>query len=404
MNNKKYKFLEKSLAELTENNIISEEQFAKAKTYFKHDIKEGKSMITIFTSIGIFLVALSIITLFAVNWENIGKSIKVMLAFLPLVITAIMMFFYMKNGNEKLKLYASIFAPISILATNSLIGQIFHIQMETYELFYISLLSYMPIAFILRNYLSLIVYCIGAITYVLNVPHYYFETFANAFAITLPIIIYNYINYRKELNSKKNTLMWVTNVLVATMMLFEIELTRSESIFIYGYLIYLVTKMLFGSENILSKFLKLIFVACMFVFCFEGVAIQYEFGWGTVLITALLIACMCIGKMYKEPKEWFLFAFIALIQYCNIPDEILYILVNLLVLALGIYKIVSGSKNAIYKETKQGVATVVLLIMFRFMSSDLSFTEKSVVFLISGIAFIIGANILKKRIGGKNNE
>ena len=404
MNNKKYKFLEKSLAELTENNIISEEQFAKAKTYFKHDTKEGKSMITIFTSIGIFLVALSIITLFAVNWDNIGKSIKVMLAFVPLLITAIMMFFYMKNGNEKLKLYTSIFAPISILATNSLVGQIFHIQMETYELFYISLLSYMPIAFTLKNYLSLIVYCIGTITYVLNVPHYYFETFANAFAIALPIIIYYYINYRKEPHSKKNILMWVTNIIVATMMLFEIELIRAESIFIYGYLVYLVTKMLFGSKNILSKFLKLVFVVCMFVFCFEDVAMQYEFGWDTVLITALIIVCMCIGKIYKETKEWFLVAFIVLIQYCNIPDEILYILINILVLALGIYKIVSGSKNAIYKETKQGVATVVLLIMFRFMSSDLSFTEKSVVFLISGIAFIIGANILKKRIGGKNDE
>ena len=43
-------------------------------------------------------------------------------------------------------------------------------------------------------------------------------------------------------------------------------------------------EMLFGSKNILTKFLKLVFVVCMFVFCFEGVAIQYEFLWDTIFI------------------------------------------------------------------------------------------------------------------------
>ena len=158
MNKKEYKFLENKLFELNENNIISEEQYKNAKDYFNNQTKPGKSIITIFTSIGFLLVALSVITLFAMNWEVISKEFKVIISFIPIVITAIMMFFSMKKEDKQIKLYTSIIAPISILATNSLITQVFHIQTEIYEMFFTSLLMFMPIAFILRNYLSILVY------------------------------------------------------------------------------------------------------------------------------------------------------------------------------------------------------------------------------------------------------
>ena len=66
MNKKDYKFLEDRLLELVNNNIISNEQYANAKEYY-HNKKENKSIATIFGAIGVFLMALSIITLFAIS-------------------------------------------------------------------------------------------------------------------------------------------------------------------------------------------------------------------------------------------------------------------------------------------------------------------------------------------------
>lgn len=403
MNNKRYKFLENSLLELMEKNIISEEQLLNAKDYFKRDEKNKTSIITIFTSIGVLLIALSIITLFAMNWVSIGKGMKVIISFVPLIITAIMMFFYIKNGNEKLKLYTSIFAPISIIATNSLIGQIFHIQMEIYEVFFISLLMFLPIAFVLKNYLSIAIYCVGTLTYVVNIPDTWIEVL-NVLIISAPIFIYNYFCYVKDKANHKNTLMYIANVIVLTSIIFKMEIIRPESIFIYTYLIYLITKILFGRKNIFSRLLKTAILICMFVFCINDTAIQIEFFWDSLVIALLAIACIYAKKLYKEPREWFNITFIVLIQYCNMPDEISYIVISLLMLTFGIYKIIFGTKNGVYKETKKGIWAIMILVLIRFMSSDLSFSEKSILFLISGVIFIVTANVMKKKIGGGNND
>lgn len=404
MKNRQYKFLEEKLYELEENNIISKEQCVKAKEYFNYNAKPAKSMTTIFTSIGLFLIALSMITLFAFNWDIIAKEIKVVISFVPLVITAVMMFFCIKKDDEKIKLYTSIVAPISILANLSLIGQIFHMQLEIYEMFFIGLLMFIPIAFTLRNYLSILVYCIGTITYIFNVPDIYLDSLINIAMIILPVLIYNVINYRKEKNSKINILMWITNIIALTFVLFEGEIIREESAFIYGYLIYLMTKTLFNNKNILSRFLNIIIIISMFVFSCNGIAIECELGLDTLIIALIAATFIYIGKFYKDIKEYFIFAFICLIQFFAIPDEISYILVNILIITLGIYKIMIGNKMNIYKEIKQGIAIILTLIMFRFMRSDLDFITKSIIFMISGISFIVAANIMKKRIGGKKDD
>ena len=94
-----------------------------------------------------------------------------------------------------------------------------------------------------------------------------------------------------------------------------------------------------------------------------------------------------------------------MIQYLGaLENEILFILINILALVWGIYKIAIGNKNCQYKESKQGLAIILYLIFIRFMNADLTFAMKSVIFLLSGVGFMTTANIMKKRIGGSENE
>jgi hypothetical protein len=67
MNKKEQKFLGSKMNELVENDIISSDQYNNAMMFFNKQIKPGKSIVTILTGIGIFLMALSMITLFAIN-------------------------------------------------------------------------------------------------------------------------------------------------------------------------------------------------------------------------------------------------------------------------------------------------------------------------------------------------
>lgn len=411
MNKKDYKFLESKLLELAENNIISNEQYSNAKDYFNNNKKGNKSVTTIFGAIGVFLIALSIITLFAVNWGNISKEIKVIISFVPIFITSVMLYLYMKDENKKMQLYTSIFAPISILATNSLIAQIFHTQTEIYELIFTSLLMFLPIAFILRNYISIIVYGVGTIIYafaVIESSGSEIIGLVNTFIISAPLIIYNIINYMNNKEDGKNIVMWILNVTLVTLFMFFNEIFRADVLLIYLYMIYFITRTIFKEDNSLNKLLSILFMGYLIISCINPFMVSYveniEFGIDTMFITVAIAIFIYLSKAYKSPKEYFIFLFIVLLQYSKMDADILFVLINIIAVAFGVYKIIIGNKNNSFKQIKQGVAIILTLILFRFINADISFMGKSIMFLIAGISFMIGANVMKKRIGGNGDD
>ena len=119
------------------------------------------------------------------------------------------------------------------------------------------------------------------------------------------------------------------------------------------------------------------------------------------MLTAIFIY---LSKSYKNAKEYFIFLFVFLLQYTRMEEEILFGLINIITIAYGIYKIIIGNQRSSYKEIKQGVSLILFLILIRFINSDISFMGKSIMFLISGTGFMIGANVMKKRMGGEKDE
>ncbi len=410
MNKKETTFLNSKLTELVDNGIINDVQFIAAQKYFGTK-KESKSLSTVFGAIGIFLIALSIITLFAMNWNNIAKGLKVIISFVPLAITGYMLHKYMHKGNKKLQLYTSIFAPVSIIATNSLIAQIFHIQTEIYELFFTSLLMFLPIAFILFNKISVLVYSVGTVIYSLVAINSYTaegEALLKTFILAIPILVANFINYKKDKNDDRNILMWITNVILATLFITHKEWINPESILMYLYMLYFLTQTLFDKNNSLNKVLSFAFMFYMLLSCTSAELLEFTedlvIHVDTLLFAALSGVFIYLSEAYKNPKEYFVFAFIALAQFSGIQAEFLFVLVNLIAICLGIYKIVIGNQMNSYPEIKQGVSLVLLIIMFRFISAELSFGVKSVLFLIAGTCFLLSGKVIKKKIGGNKND
>ena len=410
MNKKNYKFLDESLLELVNNNIISNEQYIDAKEYY-YNKKDTKSISTILGAIGVFLMALSIITLFAINWGNISKGIKVIISFIPLVITSIMLYISMANNNKKIQLYTSIFAPIGIIATNSLIAQVFHIQTEIYELIFTSLIMFLPIAFILRNYISITVYGIGTFIYAFAVIGSSISenvALLKIFLLSLPLIIYNIKNYITDPNDGKNTVMWIVNISLVTLFVFYKELFRPDVIIIYLYMIYFITQTLFDKDNALNSMLSFLFMGYLLISCTTPLMVSYaeeiEFGFDTLFITILIGIFIYLSKSYKNPKEYFIFLFIFFLQYTKMNADVLFVFINIIAISWGVYKIIIGNKASSYKEIKQGISVILLLIFYRFINSDISFMGKSIMFLIAGASFMLGSNLIKKRIGGEKDE
>lgn len=410
MNKKDFKFLDNSLIELVNNNIISTEQYLIAKDYYQNR-RKNRSVTTILSAIGVLMMALSIITLFAVNWQNISKGIKIIISFIPLVITSVMLYICVIKENKKMHLYTSIFAPVSIIATNSLISQVFHIQTEIYELIFTSIIMLLPIAFILRNYVSVIVYGVGTIIYsfaVIDSSIAEGEALLRIFLIALPMLVYNIKNYIDDKYDGKNVIMWIVNASLITLFVFYKEIFTPYVLIVYLYLLYLITLTLFGKENVLSKIFSISFLSYLIISCttpyMVSIAEEIEFGMDTLMVTVITAFFIYLSNVYKDKSEYFTLLFIFLLQYTKMPMDVLFVFVNMIAIAFGVYKIVVGNQKGLYKEIKNGIFVILLLIMFRFVNADLTFMEKSIMFLIAGIGFIIGSKVLRKRIGGEDNE
>ena len=401
MNKKEFHFLERKLEELVDHDIISLQQSIEAREFFCSKVKPEKSTGTILAGIGVLLIALSIITLFAVNWDMLSKGVKIGVSFLPIMITAIMMYFCMDRTNKKMVLYTSIFAPAAILATNSLIDQVFHAQTAVYELIFTSLLMFMPIVFVLRNYLALFVYAVGVVVYAFCAVDEMQElaVLLSIFVIALPMVIFNCINYIKNKEDKRNTLLWVANVILITLLVFNEEIVRPEASVIYVYLIYVLSLCLFKRETLLNRIIAVCFGAFLLISCigedFVSYAEDITFGWDLLVLTAITVAAVYLSKLYKTPKEYIFMGQIILIQYLRLPAEFLFYAINILALVWGITKIIDGNREGEIKRLKQGIAIVLYLIFIRFMNADIGFMEKSVIFLVSGIGFIFGARLLE---------
>ena len=405
MNKKENRMLEDKLLELVDNNIITSEQYHNAKQYFED--RQDQSVVTIFGAMGVFLIALSIITIFAINWSVLPTAIKAIIAFVPIIITCVMLGFYIKNGNKSLKLYTSIFAPISIIATNSLVGQIFHIQMEIFEMFFISLMMFLPITFILKNYISIVVYGIGSIIYTIGNLATESGLFY-VFVVAMPLVIYNIVNYLKNKEEHLNLVMWVINIAIASLILFMKEIFRIDVLLVHIYMIYAATQTLFKHEQYALKHISSLFTIYLLFSCISPVFVSFakeiEFGYDTLFLTVLTAGFIYLSKLYKEPKQYFSFIFILLMQYTQMHQDTLFVFVNLLAAAFGVYRIYIGSKENSYYETKRGIQIILILVFLRFVSADLSFTLKSIIFLLSGICFMIGSKKMKNRFEGERDE
>jgi hypothetical protein len=254
------------------------------------------------------------------------------------------------------------------------------------------------------------VYAVGVVIYAFCAVEEMYELPAllTILLLALPMVIFNCINYIKKKEDKRNTLLWVANVILISLLFFCEEIVRPEASVIYVYLIYVLSLCLFKRETLLNRMIAVCFGAFLLISCigedFVSYAEDITFGWDIFILTAVTVAAVYLSKLYKTPKEYIFIGQIILLQFLKLPAEFLFYAMNFLALIWGITKIISGNKEGEIKRLKQGVAIILYLIFIRFMNADIGFMEKSVIFLISGIGFIVGARLLEKKLGGKKDE
>ncbi|RZJ57067.1 MAG: DUF2157 domain-containing protein, partial [Flavobacterium sp.] len=162
------------LPELVENNIISVQTARDIERYYAtRKEPENNSMLTIFGALGGILVGLGIILIFAHNWDTFPKTVKTLLAFLPLVVFQVLAgYSIFKDKSAAWREASGTLVFFSVGAAIALVGQIYNIPGNTASFLMTWILLCVPLIYVLRSNVLVLLHIIFSTYYAVEAGYF----------------------------------------------------------------------------------------------------------------------------------------------------------------------------------------------------------------------------------------
>ncbi|WP_298510001.1 DUF2157 domain-containing protein [uncultured Kordia sp.] len=421
----------RALPELVENDIITDEIAQNIKAHYeKHNINDSNRLVTIFGILGATLVGLGIILIMAHNWDHFPRIIKVMLAFLPMLVgQAILGFSIVKSKSTAWKEAATVFLFLSVGVCIASVSQIYHISgdLESFLLAWVVLCT--PLIYVTKSTSAIILHLIF-ITYYTFEANFGVRTGSLAplyYLILLAIPIPRYIQLLKS-NVK-------SPALIAFHWLFPLSLMLALPLFIgsayfTGLLIYILLYGLFyniGKHSYFKNaslwqngylFLGAIGTIFLLFAASSRMAwrmLQYanKFDTNEILICLILLAAICF-VLYRNSRtttfikgdlfQYIFFIFGIIFFISNESGVIATLMINILIFAIGLMLIKTGADNVHFGYLNSGMLVLAVLIAFRFYDTNISFELRGLLFVLIGGGFFAANYIKLKKQKTRNNS
>ena len=164
---KKRKFLESlnlEIPELVRQKIISPESAQKIRDYYQLDIfeKHGSKLTVLLSILGVLLIGIGIILVLARNWYEFSRTIRLTLAFTPLILAQGLALFTFLKRRDDTAWRESIagFLVLAFAATFSLVTQTYHVMGDLKDfLFWCSLVT-IPVIYLFQAAFPAVIYMI----------------------------------------------------------------------------------------------------------------------------------------------------------------------------------------------------------------------------------------------------
>lgn len=420
----------KELEELLQAGIISQSISDDILAYFESKKKDSPNrLFSIFGALGALLVGLGIILILAHNWDQFSKSVKTFVAFMPLVVGQIIYGYVLLKQSSKMgwREGASTFLFLAVGACISLVSQIYNIPGSLGDFLLTWMLLCLPLIYLMRSSLAPLLYLIGMTVY--GMESSYFSSGDLGFYwywIMLVAILPHYIRLmlKEPLGNSTFIHHWAV-LLSVTICLGTFHHDVSEFLFV-AYFSFFGICMLMGRNSILQKspawsnaYLiigALGSLTLMFIFSFEVVwenliseeisrkeqLLSREF-WIALSLT-LVGAFMLVNRWRNIAiHQWnpigaaFLLFAILFFPGMAFP-QFAMIIINLFILAIGILIVSDATQKDHLGRLNFGLLIISVLILCRFLDTEMSFVLRGLIFVGLGISFF-AANyfMLQKR-------
>lgn len=435
--NKSIKWLYDELPELIDEGILNQGQADKLKSRYgevKH-VDVGKVTLTIFGIIGSVLIGGGIILILAHNWDNIGRPVRAILAFLPLVaaqiITGLILWY---NKGTAWKEGSGAFMMLALGAAIAIIGQTYNLGGDLSDFLLTWMLVSLPIVYLLNNSTAAVLY-ISGITW--RACHFYdYDERSLIFWLLLALVVPHILVaiFKDRHSARTSLLLWVFTIAITIACGVALK-PWCPGLWILTYsgifaLFYLLGRVWFDQPvSIWRRPLYFMggmgIVTMAFVFTFEGAWEESYWYYSyrryyaanlPIIISAIWLAAVYITDLVhlilavRKKTYYILFmGIMPLLAVCgfficritgNNYEIISMLLFNFYLAVLGIACIVRGFKLQKLGKMNAGMGILSLLILMRFFDSDMNILIRGLAFIIIGAGFL-AANFFMVRIGKK---
>lgn len=446
MNKKLASLLLTEINQWEKERIISSQQAQLLQQrYQAQATKHSQNLLQIILSvIGALLIGVGIISILAFNWDNLPETLRMIIAFLPLVFSYLLMFYTIKNKASSAAWCegAAIANTAGIFASLAMLSQVFHVSASLDNYFLLSAMLILPTIYLLNSASPLLIYYGALLLWRFNFEQIFkllvleqtqLASLLSLFlaALSLPFIIkrhqdkskfgFTYINWSSVLLgfvftadvfisvgkiSPLISVLVLCTLAAAAAVAFRQQLPVRPFAFV-GNITYIVLFILGYSRKSYTWWLidwwlaensqTIFFLTLGFLAIFVGVGLwlykytqkQNKIATGYYLLslvgsTGLLSAMMAYDNLFKTDRTIYYRS-----DFTTPFGNYIWIIANLIIVALAILLFYRGIKEQTPSSSSMGLALICILVTLRFFDDDFSFLIKGLIFIAMGMVFLV---------------
>lgn len=416
--------LSEALPELQRTGLLSDEQAARIREHYATPAADGSNrMLLLFGILGSLLIGLGIILVVAHNWDELGRTLRTVLAFLPLALgQALVVFTLFKKPTERTwREGSAVFLFLAVGACLALVSQIYHLPGELQGFLFTWSLLVVVLIYVPGSVMAALLY-IAMITWyagLVRAEHWSGATLPWLYWPLLAAVVPLFIHYWKTQGSS-TSFAWLSFFVALSLGIGSNLFWKDDLLEVGIGIAGLATAYLLvptqhkglpkrtGAFKALGtmNLLVVLFVLSFRDIWGDGPSTMANIGSNALPLLLLLAAGILAyilslsgrqafsGNLFPETLWIILLAYVL-----NIFSPVLAaLLVNIWLILLGVLTARQGLDKAELGTLNLGLAIIGLTVVLRFFDLDINDALKGAAFIGVGVGFLVmNMRLLKQR-------
>lgn len=407
----------KHLPELVAHNVITPATAKDIEQYYALKPQpENVSLLTIFASLGGILAGLGLILIFAHNWDTFSRTVKTLLALLPLLVFQLSTGYgIIKQKSMRWKSVSGTLLFFSVGASIAMVSQIYNIPGDLDSYLTTWIIVFLPLLYLLRSDTVAFLLLLFSTYYIAETGYYSYSHYTRWFYLLfIAAIVPYYVNLIKYRAGSHVTraFNWLLPLSIIISFGCFIDNTYNFGFILYGLLLCLVYNMgmlpVFtkresnGYSQLGSAGIVTVLLMMCFKWAWKFMENEVSMPDTALIITGVVLFTCSFAICYTTRKRlngfnYAALAFPAIFIAGIVSVDAAWIISNSIALALSIDCICRGINRIDFKTLNFGLFIIAILIIYRFFDTDISFEVRGILFLVLGAGFFTANYFLAKK-------